>query len=95
MESLVLIGIMLVVFYFLLIRPQQQRAKKHKSLVEGLKRGDEVITSSGIFGKIVLIEGNAVTLEIAKGTRIKVLKSYVGGLATPETEKELAEQPQS
>ncbi len=95
MESLILIGVMLVVFYFLLIRPQQKRAKKHTNLIESLKRGDEVITSSGIFGKIALIEGNTVTLEIAKNTKIKVLKNYVGGIANSETEKELAQQPQA
>lgn len=92
-ESLIFLGLMLVVFYFLLIRPQQKRAKKHKELVSGLRRGDTVITSSGIFGKITALDDNTVTLEIDKNTRIKVLKSYVGGQANAETEKQLAQNP--
>ena len=89
-EQLIFIGLMLVVFYFLLIRPQQKRAKKHKGLMEGLKRGDTVITSSGIFGRITQIEGTTVTLEIAKNTKVKLVKSYITAIASPEAEKELA-----
>ena len=94
LQPLIFIGIMLVVFYFMLIRPQQTRAKKHKALIEGLKRGDDVITTGGMYGKIRSIEGNTVTLEIAKNTHVRVLKQYVGGLTSPETEKELAQTAQ-
>lgn len=90
-EQFLFIGIMILVFYFLLIRPQQKRAKKHKTMVNSLKRGDNVITSSGIYGRITDIDGPTVTLEIAKNTRVKVLKGYVGGISTPETEEELAQ----
>jgi preprotein translocase subunit YajC len=93
MESFVLILVMLVVFYFLLIRPQQKRQKKHQSLIKALKAGDEVITSAGIFGKITEIQGGTVTVEIAKNTKIRVLKNYVAGLANKDTEQELAEAP--
>ena len=92
--NMIFILLMLVVFYFLLIRPQQKRAKTHKALIGALKRGDSVITSSGIYGRIVEIKGNVITLEIAKNTRIKILRNYVGGLATADTEKELAQTPQ-
>ncbi len=92
-EQIIFLVLLLVVFYFLLIRPQQKRAKKHKQLVGGLKRGDRVITSSGIFGKITALDERSVTLEVDKNTRIQVLKSYVGGLANAETEKQLAENP--
>ena len=84
---------MLVLFYFLLIRPQQKRAKQHRELVGALKRGDSVITTSGIFGRIVDIDGNAMTLEIAKNTHVKILKSYVAGISTPDTESALAQGP--
>ena len=94
MEQLLFIGFMIAVFYFLLIRPQQKRAKKHKEMVTQLSAGDQVITNSGIFGKISAIDDTSVTLEVAKGTRIRVLKSFVGGIANPETEQELAQQPQ-
>jgi len=94
MEQLLFIGFMIAVFYFLLIRPQQKRAKKHKEMVTQLSAGDQVMTNSGIFGKISAIDDTSVTLEVAKGTRIRVLKSFVGGIANPETEQELAQQPQ-
>jgi preprotein translocase subunit YajC len=93
MESFILILIMLGVFYFLLIRPQQKRQKKHTSLLKALKAGDEVITSSGIFGKITEMQGGTITVEIAKNTKIRVLKNYVAGLATKDTEQELADAP--
>lgn len=92
-EQLILMLGMLVLFYFLLIRPQQKRMKAHKTMVEGLKRGDSVITSSGIYGRIQAIEGNVLTVEIAKGTNIRILKSYVGGVANEQTEQDLAKGP--
>ena len=93
-EGMGLIFFMIAVFYLLLIRPQQKRAKKHKDLVSALKKGDQVITNSGIFGSITEMDERTVTVEIAKGTRVKMLKGYVGGLATDETEKEMAQGPQ-
>ena len=93
-EQLFFIGVMIVVFYFLLIRPQKKRADKHKEMVTQLSAGDQVITNSGIFGKISAIDDTSVTLEVAKGTRIRVLKSYVGGIANPTTEQDLAQQTQ-
>ncbi|MCB9727291.1 MAG: preprotein translocase subunit YajC [Deltaproteobacteria bacterium] len=92
-EQILFIVLMFVVFYFLLIRPQQKQRKKHQELVKNLKRGDTVITNSGMFGQIVAMDDTSVTLEIAKNTRVKMLKSYVGGLANAETEKQLAENP--
>ncbi|MGM0578971.1 MAG: preprotein translocase subunit YajC [Myxococcota bacterium] len=91
--QILFIVLMFVVFYFLLIRPQQKQRKKHQKLIESLKRGDRVITTSGIFGRIVEIQDNVLTLEIAKNTRVKVLRSYVGGLANDETEQQLAQNP--
>lgn len=93
-EQLLFMLGMLVLFYFLLIRPQQKRMKAHKAMVEGLKRGDSVITSSGIYGRISEINGNVLTVEIAKGTNIRILKSYVGGVANEATEAELSKNPQ-
>ncbi len=93
-EQLLFIVLMFVLFYFMLIRPQQKRAKQHRELITSLKRGDNVITSSGIYGRIHEIDGNVIVLEIAKNTRIKVLKQYVGGIANADTETKLAETPQ-
>lgn len=71
------IVLLIVVFYFLLIRPQQKKAKEQKQFLENLKKGDEVVTSGGIYGKITGITDNTVTLEIAEKIRIKVLKSAI------------------
>ena len=71
--------IIFVIFWLLLIRPQQKRVKKHQEFVDSLKKGDEVITSSGIFGRITGIADNAITLEIAEGVKIKVEKSHISG----------------
>jgi preprotein translocase subunit YajC len=94
-EQLFFIGVMIVVFYFLLIRPQKKRANKHKEMVTQLSAGDQVITNSGIFGKISAMDDTSITLEVAKGTRIRVLKSFVGGIANPTTEEDLAQQTQN
>lgn len=66
-----------VVFYFLLIRPQQKRQKEHKNMVAGLAKGDEIVTMGGVLGKITAVDDNFITLEIAKGTEIKVQRMSV------------------
>ena len=68
-----------VVFYFLLIRPQQKRAKEHKSMVEALKRGDKVVTSGGIVGKVSkVVDDQYVDVEIASDVKVKVVRSTIG-----------------
>jgi preprotein translocase subunit YajC len=69
--------LLFAVFYFLLIRPQQKRAKQHRTFMENLKKGDTVITSGGLYGKITGITDEAITMEIAEKVRVKVLKSAV------------------
>ncbi|GGE33968.1 preprotein translocase subunit YajC [Marinicauda pacifica] len=66
-----------VVFYFLLIRPQQQRMKKHREMVENLRRGDEVVTAGGMIGKVTRIAETEVTVELAEGVRVKVIKHTI------------------
>ena len=79
--------LMFAVLYFLMIRPQQKRAKEHDALVKGLKKGDVVRTSGGVRGEITAVDERDVTLEIAERTRIKVLKSHVAGLDEPEAKE--------
>lgn len=74
------LALIVVVMWLFLIRPQQKRAKEHKTFVEALKVGSAVVTNSGIFGKIRAIDGNQVKLEIADKVVIRVLKSQVAGL---------------
>ncbi|ADH86593.1 preprotein translocase subunit YajC [Desulfurivibrio alkaliphilus] len=68
-----------VIFYFLLIRPQQKKAKEHQQFLAAMKIGDEVITSGGIQGTITGLSDNVVTLEIADKTRVKVARPYIMG----------------
>jgi preprotein translocase subunit YajC len=66
-----------IIFYFLLIRPQQKTAKIHREMLAKLEKGDEVITSSGIHGKVLAVKEDSVQLEIAENVRIKLQKSAV------------------
>ena len=65
-----------VIFYFFLIRPQQKKVKEHKSMIEGLKRGDKVITSGGITGTVErLIDNDKVEVEIAENVKVEMIKA--------------------
>ena len=67
-----------VIMYFLLIRPQQKKAKEHKSMLEALRRGDNVITQGGIIGKVTHIrEDGEVEVEIAQGVKVRVVKATI------------------
>jgi preprotein translocase subunit YajC len=86
-----LLILMFVVFYFLLIRPQQKKQKEHQKLLQNLKKGDEIVTASGIFGKIAGLTDTVATIEIADKVRVKILRSQIAGLssgaATPQDAK--------
>jgi preprotein translocase subunit YajC len=71
---------MFAIFYFLLIRPQQKKAKEHKALLEAIKKGDNVITAGGVHGKVNSVDDGIVTLEIATGVNIKIVKSYIAAI---------------
>jgi preprotein translocase subunit YajC len=79
MMQLFPIAAMIFIFYFLMIRPQVKNQKIKAQFLSQLKRGDEVLTSSGIFGTIEGLTDKFVTLEIADGVRIKILRSKVAG----------------
>ena len=75
--------LMFVIFYFLLFRPQQQRAKAHKEMIAGVKRGDTIITSSGIIGKVTRVKDDTeVEVEIAENTRVRVVKAMIADVKT-------------
>jgi preprotein translocase subunit YajC len=76
-ESLLLIVLMFAVLYFLMIRPQMKRSKEHKSMIDALQKGDEVVTAGGILGRITRINEAYVTLEIAPDTEIQVQRPAV------------------
>jgi preprotein translocase subunit YajC len=76
--SLLPLVLIFVVFYFLLIRPQQKKMKAHRSMVEALKRGDRVATGGGLLGTVTKVVGdNEVQVEIAEGVRVKVLRHTI------------------
>lgn len=75
------LALILAVFYFLLIRPQQQKAKEHDDFVKGLKRGELVVTSSGLYGRVVELGDQDVTLEIANNVRVRHERSKIAGSA--------------
>ena len=75
--------LIMAVFWFLLIRPQQKRMKDHQALVAGVKRRDSVVTSSGIIGKVTkVIDDNEVMIEVADGVQVKFLKSAISEVRT-------------
>jgi preprotein translocase subunit YajC len=78
--------LMFAIFYFLLIRPQQTKQKKHRELLSSLARGDMVVTVGGLHGKITGITDTMVTLEIAEKVRVKVGRSYVAGMVPKDPE---------
>jgi preprotein translocase subunit YajC len=77
-----------VLFYFLILRPQQKQQKQKQELLKNLKRGDMVITSGGIYGKILNIVEDTVTLEIAKGVSVRMTRGSISGLGNPGKEEE-------
>ena len=77
-----------IIFYFFLIRPQQKRVKDHKFMVESLKRGDEVITSGGIIGKVErVIEDDRIEVLIGENTKVEIIRSTITSLLKKEEVK--------
>jgi preprotein translocase subunit YajC len=79
-QQIIPLVFMFAIFYFLLIRPQQKKAKAHKALLESMKKGDNVITAGGVHGKITAVENELVTLEVANNVNIKITKSYIAAI---------------
>ncbi|MEK7783557.1 MAG: preprotein translocase subunit YajC [Candidatus Binatota bacterium] len=73
-----------VIFYFLLIRPQQKKAKEHREILSKLKKNDEVVTSGGIYGKVVALTDTVVTLEVAPNVRIRVNRPQISEIIKGE-----------
>ncbi|OGN44976.1 MAG: preprotein translocase subunit YajC [Caulobacterales bacterium RIFCSPHIGHO2_01_FULL_70_19] len=66
-----------VLFYFLMIRPQQKRMKEHRAMIEAIKRGDTVVMSNGMIGKVTRVENEEAMVEIAQGVNVRVVKAMV------------------
>ncbi len=79
-----IIGVFIAIFYFLLIRPGQKQKKAHQELVDSLGKGDEVMTAGGLYGIITKVEGDAVMLEIARKTEIRLAKNSIARVVNAE-----------
>lgn len=84
--SLIPLILIFVIFYFLLIRPQQKRVKEHRKMIENLKKGDKIITSGGIYGIIEAVGTNTVTVKIAENVKVRLGKAYVSALRATSDE---------
>lgn len=80
-NGIILMVVMFAIFYFLLIRPQQKKAKEHKQLLESLQKGDQIVTAGGIHGKVTAIDEGIITIEVATGVNIRVNKGFVATIA--------------
>lgn len=89
MENLIFIGLLFVVFYFLIIRPQSKKQKQLQTMIANLSKGDEVVTSGGTLGKITKTGDTFLTLEIADGVEIKVQRSAIAQLMPKGTSKSI------
>ncbi len=86
-EFLIMIAIFFGIMYFMIIRPQSKRAKEHKALLSGLRKGDEVVTNGGLLGKISALDENFITLQIAEGTEIQVQRQAIAAVMPKGTMK--------
>lgn len=87
MDSLPMFVAIFAIFYFFVIRPQGKKLKSHQAFLENVKRGDEVLTSAGILGRIEGLTDSFVTLEIADDVRIRILKTQISSSAKENEEK--------
>ncbi|MGQ9655781.1 MAG: preprotein translocase subunit YajC [Thermodesulfobacteriota bacterium] len=82
LSTIVMIGAIFAIFYFLMIRPQQKRQKQQREMLASLKKGDTVITSGGLIGRITGLGDSVLTLELAERVRVKVLRSAVSSVSS-------------
>jgi preprotein translocase subunit YajC len=81
LEQMAPLVLILIVFYFLLVRPQQKRAREHKQLVDALKKNDQVVTVGGLHGRIVDVADDVVTLEIAPNVIVRHERAQIGSVS--------------
>jgi preprotein translocase subunit YajC len=77
------IGVFLAILYFLVLRPEKKKALQQRKFLEALKKGDEVVTQGGIYGRVANINDQVITLEIADKVKIRVTRSSISGISSP------------
>jgi len=80
MSNIILFGSIILIFYFMIIRPQQKRAKERQKLLESMKKGDRVITSSGIYGTIAGLDEKTVLVQIADNVKVKLDRGSIASI---------------
>jgi preprotein translocase subunit YajC len=88
MGTFIMLGAMFLIFYFMLIRPQQKRAKEHKAMIDALAKGDEVVTAGGLLGRVSNLAENIVTLQVAQNVEIKVQRHAIQAVLPKGTLKD-------
>jgi|TARA_B100000745_G_scaffold273330_1_gene201670 preprotein translocase subunit YajC len=86
-QSLIMIGLFAVIFYFMIWRPQAKRQKEHKAMVEGLSKGDEIVTTGGVMGKITKVGDDVIHVEVAEGVELKVQRHALASVLPKGTIK--------
>lgn len=84
LSGLWMIALIFVIFYFLLIRPQQKKQKQHQNMLGSIKKGDRVVTSGGVYGTVVGVKDNVVVLRIADDVKVEFVKSAISSIVTKE-----------
>ena len=82
LQFLPIVG-MVVIFWFLIIRPQMRQQKAHREKIAGVKKGDQVVTAGGLLGKVIKVDDNYAEIEIAQGVRVKAVKATLGDIVSP------------
>lgn len=86
LSSLIFLGLLIAIFYFMLIRPQKKRMEEHRKLIDSVNPGDQIITMTGLYGTVRTIGDDDVEVEIAPGTNVRLLKSSIGRRVTEDLE---------
>ena len=89
LQPLIMLVIFIGIMYFMLIRPQQKRAKEHRELLDSLSKGDEVVTGGGLLGKVTNLGENYVEISVADNTTVKIQRQSVGAVVPKGTMKSL------
>ena len=90
--ALVPLILMFVIFYFLLIRPQQKKTKEHRLMIQNIKKGDRIITGGGIYGRVTGMDDTTLTVEIADKVRVKLSRNNVAALVDPTAKEQPAKK---
>ena len=89
LSGLLMFAVLFVVFYFLLIRPQMKQAREHKKMVAEISKGDEIVTSGGLLGKITQVGDSFIQLEVTRDTEVKIQKHAISAVMPKGTIKSL------